>query len=59
VNAIDKKNRVVTLISPNGKEAKVKIGPEVEHLDEIKTGDSVVARLTRAVSIEVSKPAIN
>ena len=25
---------------------------------QVKTGDSVVARLTRAASIEVSKPAI-
>ncbi|OYV22853.1 MAG: hypothetical protein CG442_778, partial [Methylococcaceae bacterium NSO1] len=30
-----------------------------KRLNEVKKGDSVVARLTRAISIVVSKPAIN
>jgi hypothetical protein len=57
VVAIDYKTREVTLKSPDGKVKKVTAGPEVKRLNEVKVGDSVVARLTRAISIEVSKPA--
>jgi hypothetical protein len=59
VLAIDYQSRVVTLKGPEGKVIKVTAGPEIKRLNEVKDGDSVVARLTRAVSIEVSKPAIN
>jgi hypothetical protein len=59
VVGIDYQTRYVTLKGPEGKVIKVKAGPEVKRLNEIKTGDSVVTRLTRAVSIEVSKPAKN
>ena len=59
VVAIDYQTREVTLKGPEGKVIKVKAGPEVKRLNEVKTGDTVVARLTRAVSIEVSKPAAN
>ncbi|MFZ2168580.1 MAG: hypothetical protein WAW61_02975 [Methylococcaceae bacterium] len=59
VVAIDYQTRYVTLKGPEGKVIKVKAGPEVKRLNEVKTGDTVVARLTRAVSIEVSKPAKN
>ena len=59
VVAIDYQTREVTLKGPEGKVVKVKAGPEVKRLNEVKTGDTVVARLTRAFSIEVSKPAKN
>ncbi|MGR8999507.1 MAG: hypothetical protein ACU88J_10720 [Gammaproteobacteria bacterium] len=59
VVAIDYQTREVTLKGPEGKVIKVKAGPEVKRLNEVKIGDSVVARLTRAISIEVSKPATN
>ena len=59
VVAIDYQTRKVTLKGPEGKVVKVTAGPEVKRLNEVKVGDSVVARLTRAVSIEVSKPATN
>ena len=59
VVAINYQTREVTLKGPEGKVIKVKAGPEVKRLNEVNIGDSVVARLTRAVSIEVSKPAIN
>jgi hypothetical protein len=59
VVAIDYQTREVTLKGSEGRVMKVKAGPEVEHLNEVKKGDSVVARLTRAVGIEVTKPAIN
>ena len=59
VVAIDYQTRKVTLKSPDGKVKIVTAGPEVKRLNEVKVGDSVVARLTRAISIEVSKPATN
>lgn len=59
VVAINYQTREVTLKGPEGKVIKVKAGTEVRRLNEVKPGDSVVARLTRAVSIEVSKPATN
>ena len=59
VVAIDYQTREVTLKGPEGKVIKVTAGPEVKRLNEVKVGDSVVARLTRAVSIEVSKPGTN
>ena len=59
VLAIDYRTRKVTLKGPEGNVVKVTAGPEVKRLNEVKVGDSVVARLTRAVSIEVSKPATN
>jgi len=59
VVAIDYQTRKVTLKGPEGKVINVTAGPEVKRLNEVKVGDSVVARLTRAVSIEVSKPAAN
>ena len=59
VVAIDYQTRDVTLKGPEGKVIKVKAGPEVKRLNEVKKGDTVVARLTRAISIEVSKPAKN
>lgn len=46
---------VVTLQSPEGKVLKVKCGLEVKNLNEVNVGDSVLVRLTRAVSTEVSK----
>jgi hypothetical protein len=59
VVAIDYQTRKVTLKGPEGKVIKVTAGPQVKRLTEVNVGDSVVARLTRAVSIEVSKPATN
>ena len=56
VVAIDYQTRKVTLKGPEGKVIKVVAGAEIKRLNEVKVGDSVVARLTRAVSIEVSKP---
>ena len=56
VDAIDYQTREVRLKGPEGKIMKVIAGPEVKRLNEVKQGDTVVARLTRAVSIEVTKP---
>jgi hypothetical protein len=56
VDSIDYKTRNVKLKGPEGKLFSVKAGPDVKRLDEVKKGDTVVARLTNAVSIRVSAP---
>ena len=50
VKAIDKKNRVVTLKFPDGKEKKVKSGPEVRNFAQIRVGDEVKAQFLSALS---------
>ena len=59
VQAIDYQTRDVTLLGPEGKTFKLKAGPEVKRLNDVKQGDTVSARLTKAVSITVSKPGKN
>jgi hypothetical protein len=56
VEAIDYKTREVTLKNPEGNVVTMIAGPEVKRLNEVKQGDTVVARLVRAISIEVTKP---
>ena len=56
VQSIDYQTRDVTLLGPEGKTFKLKAGPEIKRLNEVKQGDTVVARLTQAVSITVSTP---
>jgi len=53
---INYQTREVSLKGPEGNIIKMKAGAEIQHLDEVKVGDFVVTRLTRAASIEVSKP---
>lgn len=57
IEAIDYPSRELTLKNAEGKLVTMTAGPEVRRLSEIKKGDTVVVRLVRAMSIEVSKPA--
>lgn len=57
VQAIDYKTREVVLLGPEGKTVKLTVGPEAKRFNEVKQGDTVVARLTKAASIKVSTPA--
>ncbi len=52
---IDLAQRVVTLQMPDGKNKKVKVGPDIK-LDDVKAGDDVGVRLTQAMIITVGKP---
>lgn len=56
VEAIDYDTRQVTLRGPEGKRTTVTVSPRVERLNEVKQGDTVVARYVEAVSIEVTAP---
>jgi Cu/Ag efflux protein CusF len=56
VEAVDLKNRKVTLRGPKGKSVTLKVGDHVKKLDKVKVGDTVVAKYTEVVKISVSKP---
>jgi hypothetical protein len=56
VEDINYDTRMVKLRGPDGDLRTVKAGPEVKRLNEVKRGDTVVARLTEAVSIRVTAP---
>jgi len=56
VKAIDAKNRLVTLKYPDGKEAKIKCGPEVRNFPQIRVGDDVTAELLETVELFVAGP---
>ena len=58
VKAIDSKNRVVTLVYPDGKTAKIKCGPEVRNFAQIRVGDDVTAEFLESVEIFVSSEKV-
>jgi hypothetical protein len=55
VEAVDLKNRNVTLRGPKGNVVTLKVGDHVKRLGEVKVGDTVAARYTEIVEISVSK----
>jgi hypothetical protein len=57
IENIDKATREVTLKGPNGKSKTIKVGDEVKNFDGLKEGDQVVATMTQALAIGVSKPS--
>jgi len=56
VTAIDHDTRMVTLQGPEGNTLTTRVDESVTRLDEVKQGDQVVVRYTRAVAITVRKP---
>jgi hypothetical protein len=52
VKEIDAKQRVVTLVGPEGREFRVKAGPDVR-LEKVKVGDRVYAEYGEALAISV------
>ena len=57
IESIDKAKREVTLKGPEGKTKTVKVGDVVKNFDRLKEGDQVVATVTKALAIDVSKPS--
>jgi hypothetical protein len=57
IESIDKATREVTLKGPEGKTKTVKVGDEVKNFDSLKEGDQVVATVTQALGMMVSKPS--
>jgi len=55
VGSIDKKNRMVTLIVPEGNSITTAVDPSVDNLEKIKEGDKLHIRYTDAVAITVTE----
>jgi len=51
VTAIDKANRKLTLLAPDGEKYPVTVGPEAVNFDQIKVGDLVKATLTEELVV--------
>ncbi len=51
VTAIDKANRKVTLLGPDGEKFTVKVGPEAVNFDQIRVGDLVKATVTEELIV--------
>jgi hypothetical protein len=58
VVGIDKATRTVTLKGPQGNVVEVVAGDEVRNFDQIKVGDSVVARYAEALTLELRKTKV-
>jgi Cu/Ag efflux protein CusF len=57
VIAIDPAQRTVTLQGASGKTRTIEVGDQVHNFDQIKVGDTVHARYTRALALELKKGA--
>jgi hypothetical protein len=55
VASVDAAKRVVELVRDDGSHAHVAVAPEVR-LDEVRKGDLVVVRKTRALALKIRKP---
>jgi hypothetical protein len=53
VKKINKRSRKVKLKLPDGRTVTRKVDPSVKNLDELKAGDTVHVRLTKALAISV------
>ena len=55
VSKIDRENRMITLIGPEGNSVTAKVDPRVGNMENIKEGDRLHIRYTDAVAISVSE----
>jgi len=55
VKSIDKQNRSVVVVGPQGKEVALALGPQVRNFDQIKVGDLVTLTYAQAVALELRK----
>ena len=56
VDAVDYQKRTITLKGTQGNVTTYKVGDAVKRLNDVKTGDQVVLRVTDALAILVEKP---
>jgi hypothetical protein len=56
VQAIDLKNRIVTLKGPKGEVRDIKVGKEAVNLPQLKVGDLVTVKYYESLAVEVMKP---
>lgn len=57
VVAVDPAQRTVTLQSASGKTRTIEVGDKVRNFDQIKVGDTVHAKYTQALALELKKGA--
>jgi hypothetical protein len=55
VEAVDQKNRIVTLKGPRGNVFSIPVSERVKHLAQVKAGDVVEVAHYEAVAVEVKK----
>ena len=55
VGAVDAAQRTVTLQSASGKTRTIEVGEEVRNFNQIKVGDTVQAKYTEALALELKK----
>jgi Cu/Ag efflux protein CusF len=55
IEAVDLANRVVTVKGPQGRVVDLKVGDQVKNLAQVKAGDEIVLKYTRAVSVKLEK----
>jgi len=55
VTAVDAAKRTVTLQGASGKTRTIEVGDQVRNFDQIKVGDTVHARYTQALALELKK----
>ena len=56
VKDIDQKDRVVTLLGPDGQDVVFRAGPEVRNLGQVKRGDHVQATYYESLVVQLLKP---
>jgi len=57
VTAVDPAQRTVTLQGASGKTRTIEVGDQVHNFDQIKVGDTVHAKYTQALALELKKGA--
>jgi hypothetical protein len=57
IESIDKASREVTLKGPRGNTRTIKAGDQIKNFDRLNVGDQVVATMTQALAIGVTKPS--
>lgn len=56
IDAIDKTDRLVTLMDEDGETETIYCGPEVKRFDELKVGDTVTFRYSESIAYAIRKP---
>lgn len=59
IKSVDKKNRAVVIVGPNGNEMLLNLSDEVRNFDQIKAGDIVTLTMMHALALELRKVANN
>ena len=58
ITAIDKEKRVLTLLTEDGSQVEKEVAPEVAAFDALKVGDTIAVRISRVLSVDVSRPQV-